>query len=170
MKKALGPIALSIVLGLAQLDASAQAPPEGQAVPPIGAPNAPLSEPELDQLTAPIALYSDPLVGDILAAATYPLEVVQAYRWLQEPANAALGGDRLADALQQLPWDVSVKSLVPFPQILQMMDSNLDWTERIGDAFLAQQDAVMDLCGAPVYVAEAGQAAITVAVKPGRCT
>ena len=103
-----------------------------------------LSEAEIDQLTATIALYSDPLIGQILTAATYPLEVVEAHRWLQDPANAALRGDELAAALQQQSWDLSIKSLVPFPQVLQMMDSNLDWTERIGDAFLAQQDAVMD--------------------------
>ncbi len=77
-------------------------------------------------------------------AATYPLEIVEADRWLQIPANAALKGDALAAALQQQPWDPSVKSLVSFPQVLHMMDSNLDWTEQLGDAFLAQQADVMD--------------------------
>src|SRR5208282_308905 len=65
-------------------------------------------------------------------------------RWLQVPANASLGGDALAAALQEQPWDPSVKSLVPFPQILKMMDDSLDWTEKLGDAFLAQQADVMD--------------------------
>lgn len=131
--------------------AAAQAPPTTQAPPtapaqlgPASAPSAPLSEGQLDQLTAAIALYPDPLIGQILAAATYPLEVVEAYRWLQDPVNAALRGDALTAQLKQQNWDLSVKSLVPFPQVLQMMDSNLEWTERIGDAFLAQQAAVMD--------------------------
>jgi hypothetical protein len=132
-------------IGVAQGVAQAQAPPTAPAqLGPAGPANAPLSEGQLDQLTAPIALYPDPLVGQILTAATYPLEVVEAYRWLQDPANAALKGDALTAALQQQSWDLSVKSLVPFPQVLQMMDSNLEWTERIGDAFLAQQGPVMD--------------------------
>jgi hypothetical protein len=103
-----------------------------------------LSEPQLEQLLAPIALYSDPLLAQILMAATYPLEVVQADRWVQDPNNAALKGDQLAAALDTQPWDPSVKSLVPFPQILRMMDNNLTWTEQLGDAFLAGQAEVMD--------------------------
>jgi hypothetical protein len=89
-------------------------------------------------------LYPDPLIGQILSAATYPLEIVEAYRWLQDPANTALKGDALTAALQQQSWDLSVKSLVPFPEVLQLMNSNLEWTERIGDAFLAQQGPLMD--------------------------
>jgi hypothetical protein len=77
-------------------------------------------------------------------AATYPLEVVEADRWLQIPANAALTGDALTAALQQLPWDPSIKSLVAFPQLIHTMNTNLDWTEQLGDAFLAQQPDVMD--------------------------
>jgi hypothetical protein len=98
----------------------------------------------LDQLTAPIALYPDPLVGQILTAATYPLEIVEARRWLQDPANAALRGDALTAALQGKSWDLSVKSLVAFPQVLEEMDRDLEWSEQLGDAFLAQQGAVMD--------------------------
>jgi hypothetical protein len=123
--------------------ALAQPAPAEQPAPSSTA-TSPLSDAQLDQLTAPIALYADPLLGQILMAATYPLEVVEAHRWLQDPANAALKGDQLVAALQQQSWDLSVKSLVPYPQILQMMDSDLDWTERIGDAFLGQQQAVMD--------------------------
>jgi hypothetical protein len=131
------------ILGSMLVTASAQPLPAAQ--PASGsAQSSSLSEAELDQLTAAIALYSDPLIAQILTAATYPLEVVEAHRWLQDPGNAALTGDQLTAALQQQSWDLSVKSLVPFPQILQMMDSNLDWTERIGEAFLGQQDAVMD--------------------------
>ena len=105
---------------------------------------APLTAEQLDQMLAPIALYPDPLVAQILMAATYPLEVVEADRWIQQPGNAALQGGQLTDALEQQPWDPSVKSLVPFPQVLKMLDDNLEWAERIGDAFLASQPAVMD--------------------------
>lgn len=102
------------------------------------------SEQQLDQLLAPIALYPDQLLGQILMAATYPLEVVEAARWLQNPGNAALKGDALANALAGQDWDPSVKSLVPFPRIIQMMSDNLSWMEKLGDAFLAQQADVMD--------------------------
>jgi hypothetical protein len=113
-----------------------------QQVPAVSA--YPLSAEQLDQLVAPIALYPDPLVAQILAAATYPLEIVEADRWLRIPANAELKGDALMAALQKQSWDPSIKSLVPFPQLLHMMDANLEWTEQLGDAFLAQQADIMD--------------------------
>ena len=84
--------------------------------------SAPLSREQLDQMLAPIALYPDPLLADILMAATYPLEVVEADRWIQDPAHAKLDGDRLAAVLEQEPWISERKSLVPFPQILKMME------------------------------------------------
>lgn len=99
---------------------------------------------EVAQLVAPIALYPDPLLAQILMAATYPLEVVEAERWIGDPSHAALTGDQLTAVLAPLPWDPSVKSLVAFPQILHMMDGNLDWTERLGEAFVGDQAAVMD--------------------------
>jgi hypothetical protein len=99
---------------------------------------------QLDQLLAPISLYPDALLAQILMAATYPLEIVKAKRWFQDPRHAALSGDQLAAALVAEPWDPSVKALVTFPQILMMMDANLDWTEELGDAFVAQQADVMD--------------------------
>jgi len=102
------------------------------------------SQQQIDQMTAPIALYPDQLVAQILMAATYPLEIVEANRWLKNTQNAQLHGDQLASALMQQPWDPSVKSLVNFPQVLTMMDAQLPWTEQLGDAFLAQQAAVMD--------------------------
>jgi len=97
---------------------------------------------ELDQMLAPIALYPDSLLSQILMASTYPLEFVEAARWSR--ANPNLKGDEAVRAVAQNTWDPSVKSLVAFPQILQMMDEKLDWTERLGDAFLAQQTQVMD--------------------------
>src|SRR6266404_3262589 len=105
---------------------------------------APLPQGELDQILAPIALYPDQLLAQVLMASTYPLEIVQAERWAKDPNNAKLTGDPLAAALEQQPWDPSVKSLVPFPQILQMMNDKLDWTQKLGDAFLAQQEDVMN--------------------------
>lgn len=99
---------------------------------------------ELSQILAPIALYPDALLAQILMAATYPLEVVEAQRWLDNPQNAALRGDQLAAALNQQKWDPSVKSLVPFPQVISMLDKNLEWTEALGDAFMDDEDMVMD--------------------------
>ena len=97
---------------------------------------------ELDQLLAPIALYPDSLLAQILMASTYPLEVVQAGRWIK--ANQTLKGDALSAALEKENWDPSVKSLVNFPQVLDLMNEKLDWTQKLGDAFLAQQKDVMD--------------------------
>jgi hypothetical protein len=77
-------------------------------------------------------------------ASTYPLEIVQADRWLQNDANASLHGAQLTEALQQQSWDPSVKALVPFPQVLSLLDNDLDWTEQLGNAFLAEQAQVMD--------------------------
>ncbi len=97
---------------------------------------------ELEQLLAPIALYPDDLLTQILMASTYPLEVVQAERWAKQ--NKSLKGDALKAALDKQPWDNSVKALVPFPDVLTMMSEKLDWTQKLGDAFLAQQKDVMD--------------------------
>ena len=97
---------------------------------------------EIEQLVAPIALYPDELVSQILMASTYPLEVVEAARWLR--ANKTLKGDAQTTALEKQTWDPSVKSLVNFPQVLDMMNEKLDLTQRLGDAFLAQQKDVLD--------------------------
>jgi uncharacterized membrane protein YgcG len=97
---------------------------------------------ELEQLVAPIALYPDSLVAQVLMASTYPLEVVEAARWAKD--NPDLEGDALEVALQKQTWDASVKSLTAFPQVLTMMNEKLDWTQKLGDAFLAQQNDVMD--------------------------
>ncbi|MCU0554554.1 MAG: DUF3300 domain-containing protein, partial [Syntrophales bacterium] len=97
---------------------------------------------ELDQLLAPIALYPDELLTQILMASTYPLEVVQAERWAKQ--NKSLKGDALKSALDKQPWDASVKALVPFPDVLSMMSEKLEWTQKLGDAVLAQQKDVLD--------------------------
>jgi hypothetical protein len=97
---------------------------------------------QIEQLVAPIALYPDALVAQILMACTYPLEVVQAARWTKE--NPKVTGKALEDAMQKQPWDPSVKSLTATPQVLAMMNDKLDWTQKLGDAFLAQQKDVLD--------------------------
>ncbi len=100
------------------------------------------SQEELDQMLAPIALYPDSLLAQILVASTYPLEVVEADRWVKRNKN--LKGDQLNDALDKTNWDLSVKALAPFPDVLSMMSDKLEWTQKLGDAFLAQQTQVMD--------------------------
>ena len=100
------------------------------------------TQPELDQMLAPIALYPDELLSQVLMAATYPIEVVEAARWTR--ANSGLQGDDAVRAVQNQDWDPSVKSLVAFPQVLQRMDEHLDWTRSLGDAFLAQEPQMMD--------------------------
>jgi hypothetical protein len=97
---------------------------------------------QIEQLVAPIALYPDALVAQILMASTYPLEVVEAARWVK--ANPKVTGAKLEDAMQKQSWDASVKSLAAFPQVLAMMDERLDWTTDLGNAFLGQQADVMN--------------------------
>lgn len=117
----------------------AELPSDSPAAAPA-TPKSALSQQEIDQILAPIALYPDGLLSQILMAATYPFEVVQAARWSR--ANPGLAGDEAVQAVEQQAWDPSVKSLVAFPAVLAMMDENIDWTERLGDAFLAQQTQV----------------------------
>src|ERR1700687_2173459 len=103
---------------------------------------APLPQRELDALVAPIALYPDQLLAQVLMASTYPLEIVMAARFVQQ--NPSLTGDALDQALRDQNWDPSVLSLTAYPQVLVMMNDKLDWTQRLGDAFLANQQQVMD--------------------------
>jgi hypothetical protein len=98
---------------------------------------------KLDQILAPIALYPDQLVTQILMASTFPLEIVEAARWLDNPSNAALQGDALVTALQPMNWDPSIKSITAFPAIVAMLNQNLDWTNSLGVAFTHQQSDVM---------------------------
>ena len=97
---------------------------------------------ELDQMLAPIALYPDDLLMQVLIASTYPLEIVQAARWTKQNKN--LKGDALTEALEKQDWDSSVKSLVNFPEVLDRMNENLQMTQKLGDALLAQEKQVMD--------------------------
>lgn len=110
---------------------AAQAPPYRQQTPE-----------QLQQLVAPIALYPDSLVAQILAASTFPEQVVEADRWVQ--AHPDLKGDALGQAVDQQPWDPSVKALTAFPSVLGNMDKNLSWTSSLGDAYYNQQQDVMD--------------------------
>ena len=99
---------------------------------------------QLDAMLAPIALYPDDLLMQTLMATTYPLQIVEATRWLKSDNNKDLKGDALARALEPYQWDPSVKSLVPFPQVLEQLDEHLDWTQQIGYAMATQQEDVMN--------------------------
>src|SRR6266446_2763378 len=107
-----------------------------------GAPYAQQTPEQLQQLVAPIALYPDSLVAQILAASTFPEQVVEADRWVQ--AHSDLKGEDLGKAVDQQPWDPSVKALAAFPSVLGNMDKNLSWTSSLGDAYYNQQQDVMD--------------------------
>jgi len=120
-------------LSLAQAQAQTPQPPMPERV---------YSQQELDQMLAPIALYPDPLLTQILMASTYPLEVVRAARWSR--AHPQLEGDEAVRAAANEDWDPSVKSLVAFPRVLAMMDERIDWTEQLGEAFLTQEPYVLD--------------------------
>src|SRR3954470_19492148 len=97
---------------------------------------------QLQQLVAPIALYPDALVAQVLAASTYPDEIVEADRWLQQNPN--LKGEQLGQEVDKQPWDPSVKALTEFPSVLANMDKNLSWTSSLGDAYVNQQQDVMN--------------------------
>ncbi len=128
--------------GLSAQDADATPPPDNSAQgaqPPAYAQQTPE---QLQRLVAPIALYPDSLVAQILAASTFPDEVVEADRWVQ--AHPDLKGQALGDAVNQQPWDPSVKALAAFPSVLGNMDKNLSWTSSLGDAYYNQQQDVMD--------------------------
>src|SRR5258707_14573220 len=119
---------------------------QAPAEPPPGSPNiqqtAPLLPPEqLDNLVAPVALYPDPVLSTVLAASTYPLEIVEAQQWFQQNSN--LRGAPLMDAAKQQDWDASVQALVAFPDALRLLSNDIRWTTDLGNAFLAQQADVM---------------------------
>ena len=119
-------------------DQQAQAQSQATSAPPYSQ----QSPEQLQRLVAPIALYPDSLVAQILAAATFPEQVVEADRWVQ--ANPGLKGDALGTAVDQQPWDPSVKALTAFPSVLGNMDKNLSWASSLGDAYFNQQPDVMN--------------------------
>jgi hypothetical protein len=129
MASALFALLAAIALGFAPVGARAQ-------------PAHTFSQQELDQMLAPIALYPDALLSQILMAATYPMEVIEAARWARDHTD--LSGDAAVRAAETESWDQSVKSLLAFPQVLARMRENLQWTLTLGDAFLAQQSQLMD--------------------------
>ena len=129
---------------------------QDQGPPPAAGQEAPYSQqtPEqLQRLVAPIALYPDSLVAQILAASTFPDEVVEADRWVQ--AHPDLKGEALGKAVNDQPWDPSVKALTAFPTVLGNMDKNLSWTSSLGDAYYNQQQDVMDAIQVMRHKAEA---------------
>jgi uncharacterized membrane protein YgcG len=144
MKRALG-ICGSIIVTVLTGEASlyAQTPPAPAPTDAAAAANKtpPFKKEELEALLAPIALYPDALLAQIFMASTYPLEIVEAARWSKE--HPEVKGDAVAGAVQSQTWDPSVKSLVAFPTVLEKMNDKIDWTQKLGDAFLAQQKEVM---------------------------
>jgi len=114
----------------------------GQSNGQSATPPAQQSPQELQQLVAPIALYPDALVAQVLATSTYPTEIVEAERWMQSHSN--LKGDQLAKEVDKQPWDPSVKALTQFPSVLENMDKNLSWTSSLGDAYANQQQDVTE--------------------------
>ena len=124
-------LALLLSLCAAALPAAAQ---EGKA--------ATFSNEQLEQIVAPIALYPDSLLTQVMMGSTYPLEIVEADRWVKQ--NKSLKGSALDSALKDKSWDPSVKSLCTVPDVLAKMSENLDWTQDLGDAFLGQKTQLMD--------------------------
>jgi hypothetical protein len=130
------------IMAAASLPVAAQQPAPTQAPPPSQTDQTLLKPEQLEALVAPIALYPDALLANMLAAATYPLEVVEADRWIKE--NKTLKGDALKTAVDKKGWDDSVKALTATPSVLDMMSDKLDWTKDLGDGMLAQQADLMD--------------------------
>jgi hypothetical protein len=143
-------VAGSLLLSAVQVGCAAEAPqPDMQSAAQVApqpaaatAQVAQQSPDELNQLVAPIALYPDALVAQIVAAASYPTEVVEAERWMQQHSD--LKGQALAQAVDPQPWDPSVKALTQFPTVLTTMDKNLSWTSSLGEAYVNQQQNVLD--------------------------
>ena|SRR5262244_2242213 len=127
------PIALALVLAAPSLLGAQQ---------PRSADSRPFKPEELERIVGPIVQYPDPLVAQIFMASTYPLEVIQAARFAK--ANPGLKGNALDQELKKRSWDESVKALVGFPEVLTMMDGQLEWMQKLGDAFLNQQKDTMD--------------------------
>src|ERR1039457_1417479 len=133
------PPAVAILLAVLLLGSGVLLAQDQPAQPP---PDQSLSPDQLNDLVAPIALYPDPLLSQVLVATTYPLEVVQAYQWVQK--NPGISGPAVTQAAQEQNWDASVQALVVFPDVLKRLNDDVTWTTNLGNAFLAQQQDVMD--------------------------
>jgi hypothetical protein len=131
-------VAMSGILCLAAAQGQAQ---EGSFETRASGPASRLTPEQLADLVAPVALYPDPLLSQILVASTYPLEVVEAQQWLRR--NPALTGESLTDAARQQNWDASVQALVAFPDVLALMTEDVQWTLALGNAFLAQESDLL---------------------------
>ena len=131
---------LCVELLLVQPCMPAQQPPPNQQI-PAGAPQQALTPDQLDSLVSPIALYPDPILSQVLVASTYPLEIVEAARWLSQNSN--LQGKALVDAAAKQSWDASVQALVVLPDLLKRLNQDISWTSDLGNVFLAQQQEVM---------------------------
>ncbi len=132
---------LLLCFSLVRFTAQAEAfGPTGQSNEQQPPPTAQHSPQELQQLVAPIALYSDALVAQILAASTYPTQIVEAERWMQSHSN--LKGEELGKEVDKQDWDPSVKAMAQFPSVLENMDKNLSWTSSLGEAYANQPDDV----------------------------
>jgi hypothetical protein len=147
------PTALAILLAAPPLPQAQQPPAPQQAAPAPAQQPAPAAQPgdddvqpfkpeELEAIVAPIALYPDPLVAQVLMASTYPLEVIQAARLMKSKPN--LKDEALNEELKKYNWDDSVKSLCSFPQTLEILNEKIDWMQKLGDAFLDQRKETMD--------------------------
>src|SRR5213078_486958 len=99
---------------------------------------------QLDSLVAPIALYPDNLLSQTLVASTYPLEIVQLQQWLDKNQNLAKDQGKLADAVKKQPWDPSIQAMAALPDVVKRLSDDIQWTTDLGNAFLAQQNDVMD--------------------------
>jgi hypothetical protein len=134
-------IAVAVLLAVLVSGAVVWGQQDPAQAPPPPAPDQMLSPDQLDDLVAPVALYPDPLLSQLLVAATYPLEVVQAFQWQQK--NPGLTGPALTQAAQQQNWDASVQALVIYPDVMKRLNDDVAWTTNLGNAFLAQQQDVM---------------------------
>src|SRR5262245_40225488 len=133
-------VAILCAITLIPGDTLAYAPQQTSAPQP-GTP-AKIPPDQLDSLVAPIALYPDPMLAQVLAASTYPLEIVMLQRWLEKNKN--LKDKALADAVAKESWDASVKALAGLPEVVKRLGDDIQWTTDLGNAFLAQQSDVMD--------------------------
>jgi hypothetical protein len=133
-------LALAASLALEPVAFAQQATPTAAAQAPAASGKT-FSQQDFDELLAPIALYPDALLSQVLMASTYPLEVVEAARWQKD--NPSVKDKALEDALQKQTWDPSVKALVAVPQVLTMMSEKVDWTQKLGDAFLSDQEQML---------------------------